>query len=124
MLFVEASRAIRARRKLAWGLQPRKPRLTGCLSVDQPVDELQQQPRLGEVAPVRELLGLDRVEGDPQEDEARVMIVWLLLGAVDRQAGAHNPLVPGSSPGGPTKCFKGLGFYAGRPGDWNPLASA
>ena len=24
-------------------------------------------------------------------------------------------------PGGPTKLFKGLGFYAGRPRDWNPL---
>jgi hypothetical protein len=25
--------------------------------------------------------------------------------------------------GGPTKLFKGLGFYAGRRRDWNPLVS-
>jgi hypothetical protein len=37
------------------------------------------------------------------------------------EQGTHNPLVPGSSPGGPTKLFKGLGFYAGRRRDWNPL---
>jgi hypothetical protein len=86
MLQVEASRAITPRRKLAWGLQLRKPRPTGYLSVDQPVEELQQQPRLGAVAPVRELLDVGRVEGDPQEDEARVVIVLLPLGAMDRQA--------------------------------------
>lgn len=51
--------------------------------VDQPVEEFQQQPRLGEVAPVRELLGISRVEGDPKEDEACVMIVPLRLGAVE-----------------------------------------
>ena len=38
--------------------------------------------------------------------------------------GAHNPLVPGSSPGGPTNLFNGLGFYAGRPRDFNPFAFA
>jgi hypothetical protein len=29
----------------------------------------------------------------------------------------HNPLVPGSSPGGPTNLFRGLGEPMGRPGD-------
>jgi hypothetical protein len=35
--------------------------------------------------------------------------------------GSHNPWVPGSSPGGPTKLFRGLGYPRGRPGDKRSL---
>jgi hypothetical protein len=37
---------------------------------------------------------------------------------------AHNPLVPGSSPGGPTNEIMGLESYGGRPRDISPLTSA
>src|SRR6056297_2758799 len=40
------------------------------------------------------------------------------------EQGTHNPLVPGSSPGGPTKLFNGLGFYAGRLRDYASLGTA
>ncbi len=52
------------------------------VGVDEPVEEREQQPRLREVAPARELLRVGRIEGKPEEDEASVMIVPLLLGAV------------------------------------------
>ena len=69
------------------------------VALDQPTEEGPEQALLGEVLPVVDLIGIGRVEGDPQEHEASIIVLRLLLGALEPAQGAVDAQGEGLGPG-------------------------